>query len=359
MVAVELSHITKAFGQTVAAEDVSFQVRQGELFFLLGPSGCGKTTALRIVAGFYRPDGGKIFFDGQEVNAVPTYKRNVGMVFQNYALWPHMTVYDNIVYGLKVRHASADERVRKAKEVLRVVRMGELTMRYPNQLSGGQQQRVALARALVIEPNVLLLDEPLSNLDAKLRLEMRGEIKRIQRELGITSIYVTHDQEEALSMADRMAIMNFGRIEQIGTPMELYNKPGNKFVAGFMGETNFVTGVIEGDTSTDGYLSVRLSPRYKIQAIRGEGFSEGQRVVCSIRPEMVQIHDRPPAEGTNAFEAKILTLEYYGTVEHYSLGVDEGFRMKATRYSPRLHNRKPGDTVYFSFHPEDVRLFPE
>jgi len=358
MVVVELSNIAKAFGQTIATKDVSFQVRQGELFFLLGPSGCGKTTVLRVVAGFYRPDEGKVFFDGQEMNSVPTHKRNVGMVFQNYALWPHMTVYDNIVYGLKVRHASADERVRKAKEVLRVVRMEELTMRYPNQLSGGQQQRVALARALVIEPNVLLLDEPLSNLDAKLRLEMRGEIKRIQRESGITSIYVTHDQEEALSMADRMAIMNLGTIEQIGTPMELYNEPKNKFVAGFVGETNLVTGVIEGETSIAGYRSVRLSPRCRMQVIRGEGLTEGQNVVCSIRPEMVQIHDRTPSDGTNAYEAHISALEYYGTVEHYSLNVEEGFRMKATRYSPRLHDRKPGDTVYLSFRPEDVRIFP-
>jgi len=359
MVAVELSHITKTFGKTTAAKDVSFQVRQGELFFLLGPSGCGKTTILRIIAGFYKPDEGKVFFDGREMNSVPTHKRNVGMVFQNYALWPHMTVYDNIVYGLKVRHEPASECVRKAKEVLRVMRMEELALRYPNQLSGGQQQRVAIARALVIEPNVLLLDEPLSNLDAKLRLEMRGEIKRIQRELRITSIYVTHDQEEALSMADRMAIMNFGRIEQIGSPMELYNNPGNKFVAGFVGETNFISGVIEDCALPDGHCLVRLSPKLKIRAKKEKSLGEGQHVVCSIRPEMIQIHDRAPFEKSNTFGARILSLEYYGTVEHYSLEVENGFVIKATRYSPRLHERKPGDLVYFSFYPEDVKLFPE
>jgi len=359
MVVVELSHITKTFGKTVAASDVSFRVGQGELFFLLGPSGCGKTTVLRVVAGFYRPDEGRVLFDGQEMNSIPAYRRNVGMVFQNYALWPHMTVYDNIIYGLKVRHESADERVRKAKEVLRIVRMEELAMRYPNQLSGGQQQRVALARALVIEPNVLLLDEPLSNLDAKLRLEMRGEIKRIQSESGITSIYVTHDQEEALSMADRMAIMNSGMVEQIGTPLELYNKPRNKFVAGFVGETNFIEGVAEVGSAPDGGYSVRPSPRLKIMTTQGEGIKGGQRVFCSIRPEAVHIHERLPVEEANAFVARILAIEYYGAAEHYFLEAEDGFKVKATIYSPRPHDRKPGDMVHISFDPEDVMLFPE
>jgi len=359
MVTLELNHVTKAFGQTVAARDVSFKVAEGELFFLLGPSGCGKTTTLRLIAGFYRPDEGKVFFGSREMNAVPAYKRNIGMVFQNYALWPHMTVYDNIVYGLKARHESTDECVRKAKEMLRIVRMEELAMRYPNQLSGGQQQRVALARALVIEPDVLLLDEPLSNLDAKLRLEMRGEIKRIQRELRTTSIYVTHDQEEAVSMADRMAIMNLGAIEQIGNPRELYNVPKNKFVAGFVGETNFIPGIVEGISHDNAHCSIGFSSGLRLQADLSEDLKEGQKVVCSIRPEMIEIYDHAPDKKTNVFEGKILTLDYYGAVEHYLLEVDGGWTVKATRFSPRLHDVKPGGRVFFSIIPKDVRIFPE
>jgi iron(III) transport system ATP-binding protein len=359
MVTVKLDHVSKSFGKMLAVDDVSFEVGQGELFFLLGPSGCGKTTTLRVVAGFYRPDEGHVLFDGREMNSVPPHKRNIGMVFQNYALWPHMTVYDNIVYGLKARHEPAGECVRKAKEVLRIVRMEELAMRYPNQLSGGQQQRVALARALVIEPNVLLLDEPLSNLDAKLRLEMRGEIKRIQQDLRITSIYVTHDQEEAVSMADRMAIMNAGAIEQIGIPRELYNSPRNKFVAGFVGETNFISGVMDGISAEGGRCSVSLPFGRSLLAGICTSPKDGERVTCSIRPEMVEIRDRAPEEGANVFEARIVSLDYHGAVEHYLVETEDGWRVKATKFSPRLHDRKPGNKVFLSFSPEDVMIFPE
>ncbi|MFQ6099185.1 MAG: ABC transporter ATP-binding protein, partial [Armatimonadota bacterium] len=253
MVSVHLRSVTKRFGDKEAVADATLDIETGELFFLLGPSGCGKTTCLRIVAGFYEPDEGDVLFDDRPMSGVPAHKRNTGMVFQNYALWPHMTVYENVEYGLNVRGLGRDERRERVISALRAVHMSEQAEMRPNQLSGGQQQRIALARALVIEPDVLLLDEPLSNLDARLRLQMREEIRRIHREVGITAIYVTHDQEEALSMADRLAVMNDGRIEQVGTPREVYTRPANEFVAGFIGDTNFIDGVVravEGETVT-------------------------------------------------------------------------------------------------------------
>ena len=240
MIELHLKNVSKLFGETRAVDSITLDVKKGELFFFLGPSGCGKTTCLRTIAGFYQPDEGELYFDDKLMNNIPPHKRNIGMVFQNYALWPHMTVYENVEYGLNVRKVPVDDKKKKIQEVLEIVQMDRYATRNPNQLSGGQQQRIALARALVIEPDILLLDEPLSNLDAKLRLEMRHEIKRIHSEAGITSVYVTHDQKEALSLADRAAVMRDGKIVQIGTPREIYNLPANKFVADFIGETNFV-----------------------------------------------------------------------------------------------------------------------
>jgi len=359
MVTVELKGITKHFGKVVAAEDVSFRVEEGELFFLLGPSGCGKTTVLRIVAGFYKPDRGDILFNDKSVLGIPPHKRNTGMVFQNYALWPHMTVYDNIAYGLKIRGVPMRERVSKVKELLRIVKMEEYAMRYPNQLSGGQQQRVALARALVVEPDVLLLDEPLSNLDAKLRLETRVEIKRIQKELKITTIYVTHDQEEALSMADRIAIMNMGKIEQMGNPREVYNEPRNRFVAEFIGETNAVEGKIQEIRKEEELLIIDADLGVKIYAkTQNTNLNEGQRVVCLVRPEHIEIDDVPQKAKSNLVEAVIRGVNYYGAAEHYRFGGPGDLDFKATSFNPAEHKRKEGDTVYLTFKPEDVKVFP-
>ncbi|HID07008.1 MAG TPA: ABC transporter ATP-binding protein, partial [Armatimonadetes bacterium] len=225
MVGVKLKDVTKRFGTTIAVNTVSLDVNRGELFFLLGPSGCGKTTLLRLIAGFVEPDAGEIWFDGRLMNNVPAHLRNAAMVFQNYALFPHMTVWENVAYGLRLRNLSKREQAERIRWALELVRMSEFKDRYPGQLSGGQQQRIALARALIVQPDVLLLDEPLSNLDARLRAEMRREIKRIHRQLRITTIYVTHDQKEALSMADRIAVMRNGCVEQVGTPRELYYHP--------------------------------------------------------------------------------------------------------------------------------------
>ena len=234
---ITASHLIKSFGpEARVVDDVSFEIRPGEMFFLLGPSGCGKTTVLRMLAGFLQPDSGEILFEQKRMNEVAPQDRNTAMVFQNYAIWPHLSVYENVAYGPRARRlANVDNRVRDA---LRVVRLEELAQRKPAQLSGGQQQRVALARALAVEPDLILLDEPLSNLDARLRLELRGELLRIHRETRTTCLYVTHDQEEALSLADRMAVMNQGRIEQMGAPRDIYERPVNEFTARFMGEFN-------------------------------------------------------------------------------------------------------------------------
>ena len=245
MLPLSFEAITKRFDKTIAVNNLSLAVREGELFFMLGPSGCGKTTCLRMVAGFAAPDGGVLRFGERVMNTVPPHRRNTGMVFQNYALWPHLTARGNVEYGLRVRKVPRAERDKLTANALEMVRLGGLGDRYPGQLSGGQQQRVALARALVIRPDVLLLDEPLSNLDAQLRLEMRREIKRLHTETGTTALYVTHDQEEALSIADRIAILKDGILQQVGTPRELYRLPHTRFVAEFIGETNFIPGTLK------------------------------------------------------------------------------------------------------------------
>jgi iron(III) transport system ATP-binding protein len=357
MVTVELKGVSKRFREVVAASDVNFHVQEGELFFLLGPSGCGKTTTLRIVAGFYNPDAGDVLFNGRSVVDTPPHKRNTGMVFQNYALWPHMTVYDNIVYGLKIRRVPLQDRVARAREVLRIVKMEDYATRYPNQLSGGQQQRVALARALVLEPDVLLLDEPLSNLDAKLRLETREEIKRIQKDLKITSIYVTHDQEEALIMADRLAIMNAGKIEQVGSPREVYNQPRNRFVAEFIGETNAIEGEIRSLEGAE--VVVESDHNFPITAVQPTVFPlrAGQRVVCLVRPEQIGILAKPDV-AHNQIVVKIEGISYYGSAENYDLSHNGKLELKATNFNPTEHQWHAGDTVHIHFPPDAVKLFP-
>ncbi len=283
MLSVTFDNVTKRFDKTVAVSELSLEIKPGELFFMLGPSGCGKTTCLRMVAGFAQPDGGTLRFGERVMNNVAPHQRNAGMVFQNYALWPHLTVQGNVEYGLRVRKIDTASREKRVNEALEMVRLNNLGNRYPSQLSGGQQQRVALARALVIRPDVLLLDEPLSNLDAQLRLEMRREIKRLHEETGTTALYVTHDQEEALSIADRIAVLRDGVLQQVGTPRELYRAPATRFVAEFIGETNFLPGLIE---SADAQFLQVSTPAGILRAAKPEGdFAKGQNVWCSIRPE--------------------------------------------------------------------------
>jgi len=282
---VSLHNITKRFGTTPVVNAVTLDVADGELFFLLGPSGCGKTTLLRTIAGFYMPDTGELKFGDRDVTTLPPNKRNTGMVFQNYALWPHMTVAGNVEYGLDVRKIPSAEKTQRVTAALAAVRMTEFADRPATLLSGGQQQRVALARALVVNPDVLLLDEPLSNLDAKLRLEMREEIRRLHKETGLTTIYVTHDQAEALSLADRVAVMNLGRIEQVGTSRELYRSPSNEFVRDFLGAANFVEGRVT--QIQDGRVSVSTPHGEIICALADNAFTVGQTVTCVVRPNDV------------------------------------------------------------------------
>src|SRR5512135_3171548 len=285
---IKLEDIVKRFGTLEAVSHVSLDIRDGELFTLLGPSGCGKTTILRLVGGFHKPDHGNIYFGDREVSALAPYERNIGMVFQNYALWPHMTVAKNVAYGLKLKKIATSEVAGRVSRALKLVNLAELGTRYPGQLSGGQQQRVALARALVLNPDVLLLDEPLSNLDAKIRIQVRAEIRKLQKELGITTIYVTHDQEEALTLSDRIAVINLGKLQQMGSPRDLYEKPENPFVADFIGINNLIPGEIREMNPAEGWMKAET----KVGALRcdyRERFTPGDKCMVSVRPETASI----------------------------------------------------------------------
>jgi iron(III) transport system ATP-binding protein len=314
MIPLRLEHVTKRFGAVTAVDDVSLTVEPGELFFLLGPSGCGKTTILRIIAGFYEADAGRVFFGDRDVTAVPPHLRNCGMVFQNYALWPHMTVLENVSFGLAVRGIAKAQRRRRAMEILDVVQMAEYARRKPTQLSGGQQQRVALARALAIQPDFLLLDEPLSNLDAKLRLQMRAEIRRTQRQARVTSVYVTHDQDEALAMADRLAVIRDGRIVALGDPRDLYLDPPTAWVAGFLGATNLLEGEV---AARDGDAAVVKTAFGRLRAARAPmDLAPGAAVVMSLRPESARLlapAGQAPAE--NTFDVTVLARTFQGETE--------------------------------------------
>lgn len=344
-----IHNVSKRFGDTPVLREVSLAIEEHELFFLLGPSGCGKTTLLRMVAGFYEPEQGEVRFGDRVMNRVPPHRRQTGMVFQNYALWPHMTVWDNVAYGLEVRRCSREERRRRVEEALRIVRMEAFRDRKPNQLSGGQQQRVALARALVVQPEVLLLDEPLSNLDAQLRLEMREEIRRIHEQTRITTIYVTHDQEEALSLADRIAVMRAGRIEQVGDPRTLYRRPANRFVADFIGECNWLEGQVT-DVSAAG-LRVQAAEREWEAPFLPE-FTVGEALWVGFRPEAVLLG---APEGANVLEATVQRATYLGRVERYLLQLPGGVRIKALAFNPERGHR-PGETVSVRVPPASLIL---
>lgn len=357
---VTLQQVIKRFGSTTVVDGVSFEIRDGEMFFLLGPSGCGKTTVLRMIAGFYQPDGGSLLFDGKPVHNVPPNKRNTGMVFQNYALWPHLTVAENVAYGLDTRGVPGDEKGKRVREALEIVKMTPYADRSPTQLSGGQQQRVALARALVIRPGILLLDEPLSNLDAKLRLEMRDELRRIHDETKITTLYVTHDQKEALSMADRMAVMRDGVIEQIGSPREIYRQPRNRFVAEFIGEMNFVGGTVtkgEGGRGVEAPPTFALSVKSGVGELKGHSAAKmetGQKVWCGFRPEAVRLG----GDGANSFPATVLDTTYLGEVEQFQLKLSDGTLVKAQVSNPDRAYRN-GEPVTFTVDPHDLIVLGE
>lgn len=354
-VEVRLVDVVKTFDTAFALDSINLSVERGELFFLLGPSGCGKTTCLRTIAGFYQPDSGELFFGDHLMNNVPPHKRNTGMVFQNYALWPHMTVAENIEYGLSLRKEDKSLRREKVFSALQTIQMEDYIDRPINKLSGGEQQRVALARALVIEPDVLLLDEPLSNMDAKLRLEMRNEIKRIHSQSKITAIYVTHDQSEALSMADRMAVMKDGKIVQVGTPRHVYCSPSDTFVANFIGETNFVCGSVESHGTAETVINSEIG---MFSSQMKKPFQKGEKVFCSIRPEAIQVGGLLPQGVVNQFEAKVTGITYLGRIEEYHLLVNDKIPLKATRYKPGNYSTQAGEQLTCFVAPEDVILLP-
>ena len=309
-----LSDVQKRFGEFVAVESFNLSAEKGEFVSFLGPSGCGKTTTLRMIAGFERPTSGTISIDGRDITNMPPNRRNVGMVFQSYALFPNMSVADNIGFGLKVRKRPAADIKRRVGELLDLINLPDKGGRYPYQLSGGQQQRVALARALAFEPQVLLLDEPLSALDAKIRVALRHEIRHIQRQLGITTVYVTHDQEEALSLSDRVVVMSEGRMEQVGTPFEIYNFPSTAFVASFVGTLNVLPGVVV-DSAT-GELTVASQP---IRLRAGFEGSRGREVRVALRPEMVSLG--AGANGDNRLTGKVTDVSFLGSIVRIRVGL--------------------------------------
>src|SRR5437870_910527 len=311
-VAIALEDVGKRFGKVGAVQGVTLEIGDGEFFSLLGPSGCGKTTTLRMIAGFEVPDEGRISLQGRDVTAVAPNRRPVNMVFQQYALFPHMSIYDNVAFGLKVKRVPRGEHAGRIREILRVVELESLERRRPRQLSGGQQQRVALARALVNRPAALLLDEPLGALDVKLRKQMQLELKRIQHELGTTFVYVTHDQEEALAMSDRIAVMNGGLVEQIGAPREIYEHPQTAFVADFIGSLNAIE--LRVDELVGGYAVMRVGEGQRVVVAVGSGIRTGDSFRVSVRPERVQIGPAgsPAADGGSRLEGTVADLVYLG-----------------------------------------------
>ncbi|NCA82864.1 MAG: ABC transporter ATP-binding protein [Opitutae bacterium] len=355
-VPITIERLTKRFGDHTVLKGIDVQIGAGELFFLLGPSGCGKTTLLRAVAGLNEPDEGRILAGARDVTHLPPHQRDMGMVFQSYALWPHMTLRENVAFGLEMRgipKADAGPRVLRALEM---VKLADRADSKPNELSGGQQQRVALARALVIKPQCLLLDEPLSNLDAKLRLEMRTEIRRICKEAGLTAIYVTHDQKEALSIADRLAILDQGRLLQVGAPQEVYTRPKSRFIAQFIGETTFVEGRVRG--MRDGLAEVETAAG-AFRAAAQEPFAAGATVWLSVRPEAVQLHtDR--AAGPNVFAAQLHGTVYLGEVAQHLVELKGGLTLKALETRPKLVARdetRAETRLYVD--PADVQILTE
>lgn len=330
MYKVSIKKISKSFGHSRVLDGIDLDILAGEMFFLLGPSGCGKTTLLRILAGFERPDEGNIFFNDTDATSLPPQKRNTSMVFQSYALWPHMTVFENIAYGLENRNFSKTDIHRKAGKILELVRMEEYKDRLPGQLSGGQQQRVAVARALVVEPELLLLDEPLSNLDARLRADMRAELHRLHKQTGITTAYVTHDQEEALSLADRIAFLDQGKLVQIGTARELYDSPSCIATARFLGDANIIEGIAKNASGDDVAVDTQVGTLVCSKP-KGLRITENGKVDCFFRPEKAFIGLNAP----NRITGRVISVMYSGDREYIMLK-NAGLEFKISILAPSL-----------------------
>jgi putative spermidine/putrescine transport system ATP-binding protein len=346
MANIALRHVTKRYGQVVPVDDVSLDIAQGELLAFVGPSGCGKTTTLRMIAGLADLTSGAILIDGRDVSGLPTYRRNTGMVFQGYALFPHMTVADNVAFGLEMRGIRGQATASRVNEALSMVRLDQYAQRFPRELSGGQQQRVALARAIAIKPDALLLDEPLSALDAKLRQEVRSEIRRLQQSLGLTTVFVTHDQEEAVSIADRIVVMNAGRIEQVGPPQDVYEKPATRFVAEFIGLSNFLSGTVAGP----GQFRTRDGNLLKY----GNGTANGSGDNLVIRPEKIEI-GAAKDDALNRLEGIVDSVTYLGPLTEICVRLPGGEKLMAHRQNRRqgeLDQFRPGQPTTIAWAPE-------
>jgi spermidine/putrescine transport system ATP-binding protein len=358
--AIELAAVTKQFhaaGETITAvRGIDLAIAQGEFFSMLGPSGCGKTTTMRMIAGFEEPTTGIVRLDGADVTAVPPNKRDVNMVFQSYALFPHMNVFENVAFGLRRKNVSKPEILRRVGQILEIVDLGGRDNRRPRELSGGQQQRVALARALVNNPRALLLDEPLGALDLKLRQAMQVELKRIQREVGITFVYVTHDQGEALTMSDRIAVMNDGVIEQLGAPQEIYEHPATRFVAGFIGTSNLLTGTVARLDSGRGVIEPGDGQRILVP-LRGFGIGSGQQVELTVRPEKISLSADPGLAGCS-LRGTVAEVVYLGTSTSFTVTTATGADMVVFQQNSAAPSKTlvRGDTVWLSWEPEHSYL---
>jgi spermidine/putrescine transport system ATP-binding protein len=351
---IVLDHVAKRFGDFVAVQDACFSIGRGEFFSMLGPSGCGKTTTLRMVAGFESPTSGRILLDGEDVSRTPPYRRNVNTVFQQYALFPHMSVFDNVAFGLRSRKVPKGEVTQRVGEMLEIVRMGDFARRRPAQLSGGQQQRVALARALVNKPSALLLDEPLAALDLKLRQAMQLELKRIQRDTAVTFVFVTHDQQEALTMSDHIAVMSDGWVEQIGSPTEIYHRPATPFVAGFIGEANLLPGTVE---ARGGGLATVAAGGGTVAVPDAPG--TGEVVLVMIRPERVQVDRHAPGEGVAGVPATVQDVIFRGATVHVGLTTSDGADLVAHLGDDRLlDGLRSGDAAWATWLRDDAYLVP-
>jgi len=353
---VQLTGITKYFGTLAAIDDVSLTIEEGDFFTLLGPSGCGKTTLLRTIAGFYTPEAGEIRFGDRVVNRVPPHRRETGMVFQNYALFPHLTVYDNVAYGLRARKVPRGEMADRVVTILKSVQLEGLEHRLPSQLSGGQQQRVALARALVISPQILLMDEPLSNLDAKLRVSMREEIRSIQKRLGITTIYVTHDQEEAMAVSDRIAILCRGRVEQVGTPAGIYFRPASRFSAEFMGSSNILEFAVLGHDEQTSMITAEADGQRVL--LNGDR-PVGQSVRFTIRPEWIRVVETPRPGDQNLLSGTVVSSSFLGSMVRYRVTGPGGQVLTIEVHNPEetgIH--ADGDTIRYQIPPDRPVILP-
>lgn len=364
---VELHGIRKTFGSNIVVDNFDLQIEQGECISFLGPSGCGKTTTLNMIAGFLDPDQGELIVKGKRMNGVPANKRDLGMVFQTYSLFPHMTVADNVAYGLKLRKVPKAEIASRVARVLELVKLPHVADRYPKQLSGGQRQRIAIARALVTEPSLLLLDEPLSNLDAKLREELRDELKRLHQETGVTTIFVTHDQEEALYLSDRIVVLDHGKVEQIGTPWEIYNEPASEFVHTFIGKSNRMTGKVTGFSDNKLVLEAGASGgTFELKANpRGRSFTAGNAVSIYIRPEklMLAMDDEASADLQRNSEyahgeATVKQLSFLGSFVECEVALGSETLMVRIQSAAQQGKLQPGQRVVLYWNPEDVFVFP-